>query len=109
MISTVAPSVSKYLGANPSHSFSPVPASSSITSSNEVLRFNARKLVSLSNPFMLSRRPAWAASLCFVTCPSMIARFSGMQHQPIKQPQPIQHLPRLQPVIIVHCLLTHVR
>jgi len=43
MLNTDAPSISRYFGANPSHSRSPVPASSSITSSNEVFRFNARK------------------------------------------------------------------
>src|SRR5258706_8664589 len=42
MINTVPPSVSMYLGAKPSQSFSPVPASTSATSSSEVLRRSAR-------------------------------------------------------------------
>src|ERR1039458_10034475 len=42
MIKTVPPRVSMYLGAKPSHNFSPVPASTSATSSSDVLRRSAR-------------------------------------------------------------------
>src|SRR4030095_14270322 len=51
MTSTPAPRVSRYLGAKPSQSRSPVPASTSATSSNPVLRRRARKSAMLRQPF----------------------------------------------------------
>ena len=47
----LAPRVCRYFGANPSHSLSPVPASTSATSSRPVLRFRARKPAMDRQPF----------------------------------------------------------
>src|SRR5258706_10482299 len=55
MLGTAAPSISRYSGATPSHSRSPVPASSSITSSSDVFRFNARKLEILRSVLIVHR------------------------------------------------------
>src|SRR6185295_16417505 len=52
MTSTPAPRVSRYLGAKPSQSRSPVPASTSATSSSTVLRRSARKSVRLCGGLM---------------------------------------------------------
>src|SRR5262245_25646508 len=46
MMNTPAPSVSRYFGAKPSQSLSPVPASTSATSNSEVLRRRARNSAS---------------------------------------------------------------
>src|SRR2546425_895145 len=52
MTKTPAPRVSRYFGANPSQSRSPVSANTSAPSSNEVFRRNARNRAIASQVFM---------------------------------------------------------
>src|SRR5216117_2011682 len=52
MMNRPAPRVSRYFETKPSHSRSPVNASTSAASSREVLRFSARKLAARCQKFM---------------------------------------------------------
>ena len=48
--------IGRYFGAKPSHSFSPVPATTRVSSSNDVLRSSARKPASFCQSLMTGTR-----------------------------------------------------